>query len=140
MIAEGTALLSATLPTSTIGPYQVQAAIAAVHDEAATAEQTDWPQILGLYDILVTLAPGPVVTLTRIVALAMVHGPEVGLQGLQLAEPALNKHYRIAAVRAHLLELAGRIDGAREQYTLAARTTHNLAERRYLAARAHAVS
>jgi len=140
MIAEGSALLSATLPTATIGPYQVQAAIAAVHDEAPTAEATDWPQILGLYDVLVTLAPGPMVTLTRIVALAMVHGPEVGLHGLQLAEPVLDKHHRIPAVRAHLLHLAGRIDEAREQYTLAARMTLNLAERRYLDARAADVS
>ncbi|MGI8869771.1 MAG: RNA polymerase sigma factor [Mycobacteriales bacterium] len=135
-IAEGTALLSAALPTATIGPYQIQAAIAAVHDEASTASETDWPQILGLYDVLLTLAPGPMVTLNRIVALAMVRGPQVGLQALQLAEPTLNGHYRIAAVRAHLFELAGHDTEAREQYSLAARTTPNLAERRYLSDRA----
>jgi RNA polymerase sigma factor (sigma-70 family) len=136
MIAEGTALLSRTLPTASIGPYQVQAAIAAVHDEAATAAATDWPQILGLYDVLVTMAPGPTVTLTRIVALAMVHGADVGLQALQLAEPVLDQHYRIAAVRGHLLQLAGRLDEAREQNTLAAGRTAKLPERRYLRARA----
>jgi predicted RNA polymerase sigma factor len=136
MIAEGTALLGATLPTARLGPYQVQAAIAAVHDEAATAAATDWRQILGLYDVLVTMAPGPMVTLTRIVAVAMVHGPDVGLQALQLAEPVLHDHHRTAAVRGHLLDLAGRSDEAREQYTLAAGRTLNLAERRYLEARA----
>lgn len=137
-IAEGTALLRATLPTSTIGPYQIQAAIAAVHDEAPTAAATDWAQILGLYDILLTHAPGPVVTLNRIVALAMVGGPEVGLQALQLAKPRLAGHHRIAAVRAHLLELAGRTEEALVHYDLAAATTLNLPERRYLAARAAA--
>jgi RNA polymerase sigma factor (sigma-70 family) len=140
MIAEGSALLTATLPTSTMGPYQVQAAIAAVHDEAATAADTDWPQILGLYDILATMVPGPMVTLPRIVALAMVRGPEVGLRALQVAEPALEAHHRIAAVRGHLLDLAGRGDEAREQYAVAARATLNLAERRYLEARAASAS
>jgi RNA polymerase sigma factor (sigma-70 family) len=135
-IAEGSALLTATLPTATIGPYQVQAAIAAVHDEAAAAADTDWPQILGLYDVLVTMAPGPMATLTRIVALAMVRGPDVGLRALRQAEPVLDGHHRIAAVRGHLLDLAGRADEAREQYALAARTTQNLAERQYLQARA----
>lgn len=129
-------MLSATLPTATIGPYQIQAAIAAIHDEASTAAETDWAQILGLYDIPLTLTTGPMVTLNRIVALAMARGPDVGLQALQLAEPRLGGHYRIAAVRAHLLELAGQPDQARAQYTLAARTTLNLAERRYLQARA----
>ncbi len=136
VIAEGTALLSATLPTATIGPYQIQAAIAAIHDEAPTAAEVDWPQILGLYNILVTLTPGPMVTLNRIVALAMVHGPDAGLQALHLATPWLGDHYRIAAVRAHLLDLAGKPDEAREQFALAARTTRNLAEKRYLEARA----
>ncbi|PZS18343.1 MAG: RNA polymerase subunit sigma-24 [Pseudonocardiales bacterium] len=138
MIAEGSALLSATLPQARIGPYQVQAAIAAVHDEAPTAVETDWPQILGLYDVLVTLAPGPMVTLNRIAALAMVRGPDVGLHALRLAEPVLGEHHRVAAVRAHLLDLAGRVDEAREHYTLAARSTLNLAERHYLEARAAA--
>jgi RNA polymerase sigma factor (sigma-70 family) len=139
MIDEGVALLRASLPTSTMGPYQVQAAIAAVHDEAPTAAATDWRQILGLYDILVTLTPGPMVSLTRIVALAMVHGPETGLQALERAEPVLDRHHRIAAVRAHLLDLSGRGHEAREQYVLAAGLTLNLPERDYLTAQATAL-
>ncbi len=136
LIAEGSALLTSTLPTSTMGPYQVQAAIAAVHDEAPSAADTDWPQILGLYDILVTLAPGPMVTLNRIVAVAMVHGPEVGLQALRRAEPTLVGQHRVSAVRGHLLELGGHPELAREQYELAARMTLNLPERTYLEGRA----
>ena len=136
LIAEGSALLTGTLPTSRIGPYQVQAAIAAVHDEAGNAAETDWLQILGLYDILLTMAPGPMVMLNRIVAVAMVHGPEIGLQALDLAEPALGEQRRIAAVRAHLLDLAGDPEMAREQYELAARTALNLPERHYLESRA----
>jgi RNA polymerase sigma factor (sigma-70 family) len=138
-IAEGTALLTETLPVSTMGPYQVQAAIAAVHDEATTAAETDWLQILGLYDVLATLAPGPMVTLNRIVALAMARGPELGLHALELAEPSLGSLDRTAAVKAHLLDLAGRREEAREQYLLAARATHNLPERRYLESRAESV-
>jgi RNA polymerase sigma factor (sigma-70 family) len=139
LIAEGSALLTATLPTRVIGPYQVQAAIAAVHDEAPTAAETDWAQILGLYDILLTMVPGPTVTLNRIVALAMVHGPDTGLHALQLAEPTLTGQHRIAAVRAHLLDLAGHPDQAREQYALAAQQALNLPERHYLQNRADAV-
>ncbi|HZZ96330.1 MAG TPA: sigma-70 family RNA polymerase sigma factor [Jatrophihabitantaceae bacterium] len=135
-IAEGTALLTETLPVSTMGPYQVQAAIAAVHDQASTADETDWLQILGLYDVLATLAPGPIVTLNRIVALAMARGPAVGLRALELAAPALGNLDRTMAVRAHLLDLAGRRDEAREHYLLAARSTHNLPERSYLESRA----
>ena len=135
VIAEGCALLTATLPQAVIGPYQLQAAIAAVHGEAASAGDTDWAQILGLYDILATLAPGPVVTLNRIAALAMVHGPQVGLDALLAAEPMLAGHPRIAQVRAHLLEQAGDVEAAREHYALAALTTLNLAERRYLESR-----
>jgi len=136
LIAEGSALLTNTLPTSTMGPYQVQAAIAAVHDEAPSAADTDWPQILGLYDLLVTMAPGPMVTLNRIVAVAMVHGPAVGLQALRRAEPTLVGQHRISAVRGHLLDLAGQPELAREQYELAARATLNLPERTYLESRA----
>ena len=135
-IAEGTALISRTLPVSTIGPYQLQAAIAAVHDDASTSGETDWEQILGLYDVLATMVPGPMVTLNRIVALAMARGAEVGLAALHVAEAAVRGLPRTAAVRAHLLDLAGRHDEAREDYLLAARATHNLPERRYLEARA----
>ncbi len=140
-IAEGCALIKAYLPTAEIGPFQIQAAIAAVHDEAGTAQDTDWPQILGLYDVLATLAPGPMVTLNRVVALAMVRGPVAGLAALERAErdPALAGHHRVAAVRAHLLDLAGDTGAAREQYRRAARSTLNGAERRYLESRAGAL-
>ncbi|MGH8862913.1 MAG: RNA polymerase sigma factor, partial [Jatrophihabitantaceae bacterium] len=136
-IAEGTALLEQVLTTATVGPYQVQAAIAAVHDEAASDADTDWPQILGLYDLLITLAPGPTVMLNRVVAIAMVRGPRAGLRALEVAvaDPALRQHPRVGMVRAHLLERAGEPDAAREQYRAAARVTHNLAERRYLESR-----
>ena len=109
-----------------------------MHDEAARAEDTDWPQILGLYDLLGAIAPGPMVTLNRIVAVAMVHGPRAGLERLSEAEsdPALAGHHRVAAVRAHLLELAGDDDAAREHYRLAARLTQSIPERRYLESRA----
>ncbi|MEU4698280.1 RNA polymerase sigma factor [Nonomuraea dietziae] len=140
-IAEGDALLTRTLATAPIGPYQVQAAIAAVHDGAATAEETDWRQILGLYDLLRALAPGPMVTLNRIVALAMVSGPSAGLEELARAEsePALAGHHRVHAVRAHLLELAGDREGAAAGYELAAKATLSDPERRYLSSRAVAV-
>jgi predicted RNA polymerase sigma factor len=138
-IAEGTALVTETMARAPIGPYQLQAAIAAVHDEAVRAEDTDWPQILLLYDLLEHLAPGPMVTLGRIVALAMVHGPRTGLEQLATAEtamPALAGHHRVAAVRGHLLDLAGDRPAARDQYRLAARRTLSLPERRYLESRA----
>ncbi|MEV4162792.1 RNA polymerase sigma factor [Nonomuraea dietziae] len=140
-IAEGEALLTRTLATAPIGPYQVQAAIAAVHDGAATAGETDWRQILGLYDLLRALAPGPMVTLNRIVALAMVSGPSAGLEELARAEsePALAGHHRVHAVRAHLLELAGDREGAAAGYELAAKATLSDPERRYLSSRAVAV-
>ncbi len=137
-IAEGLALITETLATAPIGPYQLQAAIAAVHDEAKSAQDTDWPQILGLYELLRHLAPGPMVTLNRIVALAMVQGPRAGLAQLAEAEtdPALAGHHRVHAVRAHLLDLAGDRDTAREQYELAASRTLSVPEQRYLASRA----
>ena len=137
-IAEGIALITETLATAAIGPYQIQAAIAAVHDEAARAADTDWPQILGLYELLRAVAPGPMVTLNRIVAVAMVHGPRVALGQLAVAEddPALAGHHRVVAVRAHLLDLAGDGEAAREQYRLAARRTLSVPEQRYLESRA----
>jgi predicted RNA polymerase sigma factor len=121
-----------------IGPYQLQAAIAAVHDEAPQAEDTDWAQILGLYDALHRIAPGPMVTLGRIVAVAMVHGPQVGLQQLAAAaaDPALAGHHRVDAVRAHLLDMAGDREGARAHFRLAARRTLSVPEQRYLESRA----
>jgi len=137
-IAEGIALITETLASAPIGPYQLQAAIAAVHAEAARAEDTDWLQILGLYELLDNIARGPMVTLNRIVAVAMVHGPRAGLEQLAKAEsdPALAGHHRVAAVRAHLLELSGDHESARSQYRLAASRTLNIPEQHYLESRA----
>jgi predicted RNA polymerase sigma factor len=137
-IAEGTELITRALASAPIGPYQLQAAIAAVHDEAARFEDTDWDQILGLYELLGRLTPGPMVELNRIVAVAMVHGPEAGLRQLAAAEadPVLAGHHRLEAVRAHLLELAGDQQAAHGAYLLAARRTLSLPEQRYLRSRA----
>lgn len=137
-ITEGSALITEALATAPIGPYQLQAAIAAVHDEALRAEETDWRQILALYDLLQRIAPGPMVTLNRVVAVAMVHGPQAGLQQLVAAEAdsALVGHHRVDAVRAHLLELAGEREAARASYQLAARRTLSIPEQRYLESRA----
>jgi len=141
-ISEGVALITAALAVAPIGSYQLEAAIAALHDEAASAEDTDWPQILMLYELLEHLAPGPMVALSRIVAVAMVEGPLAGLE--QLArEPAameLATRHRVHAVRAHLLELAGERDAARASYELAARYTLSVVEQRYLAGRAARLS
>ena len=140
-IAEGVQIITATLRTAPIGPFQLQAAIAAIHDEATRPELTDWPQILLLYGMLSALAPSPMVTLNRIVALAEVDGPTAALAALASAatDPALAGHHRVAAVRAHLLEKAGDVAGAREQYVIAARQTLSLPERRYLESRAAAL-
>jgi RNA polymerase sigma factor (sigma-70 family) len=140
-IAEGTELITRTLRTAPIGPYQLQAAIAAVHAEALDPADTDWRQILVLYELLETLSPGPIVTLNRIVAVAMVHGPRTGLDRLDQAaeDPALANHYRTTAVRAHLLELAGDTEAARTAYEQAARQTQSFPERQYLTARAAAL-
>ena len=139
-IAEGAGLVRETLASRPIGPYQLQAAIAAVHDEATRAEDTDWAQILVLYELLDSIAPGPMVTLNRIVALAMVEGPRVGLEQLAAAEadPALAGHHRVHAVRAHLLDIAGDREAARTHYRLAARATLSIPEQRYLESRAGA--
>jgi RNA polymerase sigma factor (sigma-70 family) len=141
-IREGIALITGALSTSPAGPYQLQAALAAVHDEAVRAEDTDWPQILGLYDLLSTIAPGAMVTLNRIVAVAMVNGVPVALRELEVAadDPALAAHHRVDAVRAHLLEMAGDAVGARDHYRAAARRTLSNPERRYLEARAERLS
>jgi RNA polymerase sigma factor (sigma-70 family) len=137
-IAEGVALISAVLPTGQVGPYQVEAAIAAVHDEAESIDATDWPQILGLYDLLERLAPGPMVSLNRAVAVAMVAGPAAGLDLLRDLESdrRLAGHHRLHATRAHLLEMSGDLPGAVASYREAARRTASLPERRYLAGRA----
>ena len=141
-IAEGVALLSATLPLGSIGPYQLQAAIAAVHDEAARAEDTDWPQILALYDLLKRISSNPMVDLNRAIAAAMVHGPQRGLEllgGLD-GDPRLKGNHRLDAARAHLLELAGDLEGAIEHYRAAANLTASLPERNYLLTQASRLS
>lgn len=137
-IAEGAALITETLATTPIGPYQLQAAIAAVHDEASRAEDTDWQQILTLYDLLNSIAPGPMVTLNRIVAVAMVRGAREALEQLTQSEadPTLAGHYRVAAVRAYLLAMAGDRTEARAQYLLAAKHATSVPEQRYLQSRA----
>ena len=136
--AEGVALITEMLATAQIGPYQLQAAIAAVHNEAPRAEDTDWQQILTLYDLLASIAPGPMVTLNRIVAVAMVRGAAAGLEEMETldTDPALTGHYRVEAVRAHLLDLAGDHETARIHYEQAARRTLSLPEKRYLNSRA----
>jgi RNA polymerase sigma factor (sigma-70 family) len=137
-IAEGVALVSDALPRGAVGPYQLQAAIAAVHDEAARVEDTDWPQILALYGVLERIADNPMVSLNRVVAQAMVHGPHAGLQALAPLDVAgrLAGHHRLHAVRAHLLERAGDPAGAAAQYRIAAGKTASLPEQRYLLTRA----
>ena len=141
-IAEGVALVSAVLPAGRVGPYQVQAAIAAVHDEAESIDATDWPQILGLYELLERLAPGPMVSLNRAVAVAMVAGPAAGLDLLRELESdrRLAEHHRLHATRAHLLEMSGDRDGAVASYRAAVRRTTSLPERRYLTGRAAALA
>ena len=137
-IAEGVTLLTAALPAGQPGPYQVQAAIAAVHDEAASVEDTDWAEVLGLYDVLNQLAPGPMVSLNRAVAVAMVAGPAAGLAVLRELESddRLAGHHRLRSTRAHLLEMAGDAAGARAAYEQAAGRTTSEPERAYLLDRA----
>jgi RNA polymerase sigma factor (sigma-70 family) len=137
-IAEGVALITETLPRAQLGPYQLQAAIAAVHAEAPTADDTDWPQILGLYELLERVAPNPMVTLNRAVAVAMVDGPQAGLDLLATLDEdeRMARHHRLEAVRAHLLEMAGNTAAARDAYRSAARRTTSLPEQRYLEERA----
>jgi RNA polymerase sigma factor (sigma-70 family) len=137
-IEEGVALVTDSLSRTQLGPYQLQAAIAAVHDEAARADDTDWPQILALYELLERVSPSPMVLLNHAVALAMVRGPRAGLEllGALDGDDRLAGHYRLDAVRAHLLEMAGDRDGARAGYRSAARRTTSLPERRYLEGRA----
>ncbi|MBA3279894.1 MAG: sigma-70 family RNA polymerase sigma factor [Geodermatophilaceae bacterium] len=134
-IDEGIALITRTLGTTRIGPYQLQAAIAAVHDEAPSDDETDWPQILALYEVLERVSPGPIVTLNRAVALARVDGPWAGLAllGTLDGDDRMAHTHRLDAVRAHLLELAGDPAAARESYLRAARATASLPEQRYLA-------
>ncbi|MFJ5991483.1 RNA polymerase sigma factor [Lentzea sp. NPDC092896] len=131
-IAEGADLISTALRTAQIGPYQLQAAIAAVHADAKTADDTDWHEILGLYDLLTVTAPGPMVSLNRVVAVAMVHGPQQALDELSTLDL---DHYRVHAVRAHLLDLKGQHEQARQEYEKAAKLTLSAPEQRYLRSR-----
>nr|WP_308209417.1 sigma-70 family RNA polymerase sigma factor [Micromonospora sp. RHAY321] len=137
-IAEGVALVTRALPRGPTGPYQVQAAIAALHDEAPSTEKTDWPQILALYEVLERMSGSPVVSLNRAVATAMVHGPAAGLAALDALtdDPQLAGHHRLAAARAHLHEMAGDRDRAIADYRAAAGRTSSLPEQRYLTMRA----
>jgi RNA polymerase sigma factor (sigma-70 family) len=138
LVAEGVALVTAALPRGAVGPYQLQAAIAAVHDEAPRAEDTDWPQVLALYDLLERIGPNPMVSLNRAVALAEVHGPAAALELLDsLADDArLRDHHRFHAVRAHLREELGDGEEAAEGFRTAARLSTSRPEQRHLERRA----
>lgn len=138
-IAEGVTLVTHALANARLGPYQVQAAIAAVHDEAPRAEDTDWAQVVALYGVLERISPNnPMATLNRAVAVAMVDGPDAGLDVLATLEtdPRMSEHHRLLSVRAHFLELKGDHEGARAGYRAAARRTTSIPEQRYLEARA----
>ena len=138
LLEEGLQLIQETLSRAPLGPYQLQAAIAAVHAEAPTAADTDWPQVLKLYDLLHALAPSPVVTLNRAVAVAMVDGPRAGLADLDAlsGDRRLASQHRLASVRAHLHEMAGDTQAALAGYEDAARRTTSIPEQRYLRAQA----
>jgi RNA polymerase sigma factor (sigma-70 family) len=141
-IAQGIALITTTLSMGAVGPYQLQAAIAAVHDEAARAEDTDWPQILALYGLLKRMSDNPMVTLNHAIAAAMVRGPAAGLELLKPldADDRLAGHHRLHAVRAHLLEMSGDHDAALAHYRTAAGRTTSIPERDYLIAQAARLS
>ena len=136
LIAEGTAVLTQGLATGVVGEYQVQAMIAALHDEAARVEDTDWAQILALYGLLERMTGNPMVTLNRAIAAAMVTGPAAGLQLLEQLGGPLAGHYRLAAVRAHLYEMAGDTQAALAHYRAAAARTTSIPEQQYLSTRA----
>ena len=142
LVAEGVALIASTLGQVPLGSYQLQAAIAAVHVEAPSAEDTDWAQILALYEVLDQVAPNPMATLNRAVAVAEVHGPAAGLDVVATLEDdaRVAGHHRLFAVRAHLLERAGDVDAARAAYREAARRTTSRPEQRHLEARAARLS
>jgi RNA polymerase sigma factor (sigma-70 family) len=141
-IREGVELITAALPGGRVGPYQLQAAIAAIHDESPRAEDTDWRQIVGLYQLLERVSPNPMITLNHAVAAAMVDGPAAGLAMLDALgnDDRIAEHHRLEAVRAHLLEMAGDATGARAAYRVAAQRTTSLPERRYLEERAARLS
>ena len=133
-ITEGMDLLALALSKGAVGLYQLQAAIAAVHDEAARPEDTDWPQIVALYELLQRVAPSPMVTLNHAIAIAMVHGPERGLECLRAldSDERLAGHYRLDAVRGHLFEKLGDFEKAVHHYRTAAAGTTSTPEQNYL--------
>jgi predicted RNA polymerase sigma factor len=137
-ITEGVALISRTLSRGAVGSYQLQAAIAAVHDEAPSTSETDWPQILALYGLLKRMSDNPMVTLSYAIAAAMVHGPRAGLALLEPldADERMAGHHRLDAVRAHLLEMAGDRQAAVAHYRAAAKRTTSIPERDYLMTKA----
>ena len=136
LIAEGMALITGALPGGVIGEYQVQAMIAAVHDEAASVGNTDWAQILTLYGLLERMTGNPMVALNRAIAAAMVHGPAAGLKLLEPLDGPLAGHYRLDAVRAHLFEMAGDTQAAMAHYRAAAARTTSIPEQQYLTTQA----
>ncbi len=138
LIREGVDLVASALQQASVGPYQLQAAIAAVHDEARTPSETDWPQIVALYDLLLKMSGNPMVRLNYAVAVAMVQGPRQGLEILTTldSDERLRDHHRLHAVRGHLLELAGEKKAAILHYQAAASRTASLPERNYLISRA----
>jgi RNA polymerase sigma factor (sigma-70 family) len=136
LIAEGTAVLNAAVTKGTVGEYQVQGAIAALHDRARRVEDTDWPQILALYGMLDKMTGNPVVSLNRAIAAAMVHGPAEGLRLVDALADRLPETHRVDAVRAHLLEMAGDIPSAVTHYRRAAGRATSVPEQRYLTTRA----
>jgi RNA polymerase sigma factor (sigma-70 family) len=137
-ISEGVALLTSALGKGSVGAYQLQAAIAACHDEAPRAEDTDWPQILALYELLKRMSDNPMVILNHAIAAGMVHGPSKGLELLKAldSDARLAGHHRLDAVRAHLLEMAGDYESAIAYYQIAAGRTTSLPEQNYLTAQA----
>jgi predicted RNA polymerase sigma factor len=138
LIAEGSALVADALSKGSIGPYQLQAAITAMHDEAARAEDTDWPQILALYGLLERMSDNPMVTLNRAIAAAMVEGPAAALEMLKTldADARIAGHYRLDAVRAHLFEMSGDLERALAHYRAAGERTLSIPERNYLMTKA----
>jgi len=136
LIAEGVALINGAVTKGAVGEYQLQAAIAALHDRAARVDDTDWPQILALYGLLEQMTGNPVVSLNRAIAAAMVHGPAEGLKLLEALDERLPGHYRLAAVRAHFFEMAGDVEAAVKHYRAAASRTTSVPEQHYLTTRA----
>ena len=140
LIAEGVALIAAAMAAGAVGEYQLQAAIAALHDQAARVEDTDWPQILALYGLLERITGNPMVALNRAIAAAMANGPAAGLTLLEALDEPLAGHYRLDAVRAHLFEMAGDTRAAVAHYRAAASRTTSVPEQHYLTIQAARLS